>query len=337
MKKISKKVTLISLCLTLFLSNAAHVAASNRVSVHLNPDITIQVGEQVKSFYDANGRAVFPIIYQGTTYLPVRAISALMGENIEWDNRSRTIFIGRTLSNPGKTAPASSGNYVRDGAAPAVLRPPVQVVEAIVMRDVTIMYDFEVQSFLDATGREVHPINYQGSNYLPVRAISRLMGETIEWDSGQRLITISDKNAVDNTETAAGPNEHARGLNRFLSDVVTIFDEVTAKVVSLQNDLSDEELAELAASVSRSQQGITRTITNIRNVNIEEFSDPELDAYINLLDYADATGYYILITENIVYMAAQGQDYSIFAETFLHFAMDAQSKFETARDAIRSL
>ena len=338
--KRSKRISLISLCVTLFLMNAASVSyASQRVSAHLNPDVTIQVGDQVKSFFDANGQAVFPIIYQGTTYLPVRAISALMGENIEWDSSARTVFIGRTLSNPGGV-PASRGNYIRVGTIPPVARPSVQIIEARVMHDIIIMYNFEAQSFLDATGREVFPINFQGSNYLPVRAIAQLMGETIEWDPGQRLITISDRNAPgnDNTEeTPVTPNEHIEELNAFLADVVAIFDSVTAKVVRLQHNLSATELAELVVLVSGELQSIEDTIADIRRVNTSGFSELELEAYNSLLEYAEAAGYYVLITENIVYMAAMEQDFSIFAETFLHFAMNAQFKFETARDALRAL
>ena len=331
-----QRVTIVLLCVILFSTNVIYASTvSQRISVHLNPDITIVVGDQVKSFYDANGSVVFPIIYQGTTYLPVRAISALMGENIEWDGRSRTIYIGRTLSDPAKTTTSSSGNYVRDGAVPAILRPPVQIVEAIVMRDVRIMYDFERQSFLDAAGREVYPINYLGSNYLPVRAISRLMGETIDWDPGQRLITISDKNAGIGAGTAL--NENVRVLNRFLSDIVTIFDEATAKIVSLQNPLSQVEMETLAASVSRDVHRIDRMVADLKATRTSGFSEAELGAYRSLLEYAEATAYYILITENIVYLASQGQDYSIFAETFLNFALDAQAKHETARNALRNL
>jgi hypothetical protein len=43
------------------------------------------------------------IIYNGCTYLPVRASSALMKEPIEWDKASKTVFIGKTISNPNKS------------------------------------------------------------------------------------------------------------------------------------------------------------------------------------------------------------------------------------------
>jgi len=324
------------------ISHASQAEPRERVSVHLNPDITIMIGDQVVSFFDANGNAVFPIVYQGTTYLPVRAVSAIMGENIEWDRASRTVFIGRTLSNPASSAPqASAGNYVRAGTTAPVARPPVQIVEALVMRDVIIMYNFQMQSFLDVTGREVFPINYQGSNYLPIRAVSNLMGETIEWDAGQRLITISNSNA-DNGENAGsgtetGQPERVRAMTGSLAEIVTIFDGVTAKAISLQNSLSAEELAVLASYVSEELQNINSIMANIRNVNTDDFTEEEVYAHNRLFEYAEATSFYVLITENIIYMAATGQDFSIFAETFLTFAVTAQSRHEVAVAALRNL
>ena len=329
--KISKKITIMILCITLLTSVPVY-AAGERVSVYLVPDVTIMVGDQVKSFYDANGIPVFPLIYQGTTYLPVRAVAALMEENIEWDAKSKTVYIGRTLSMPG-SADMISSNSARDGEIPATLKPPVQIVDALLMRDIIVMYDFQLQHFYDATGKMVYPINYKGSNYLPIRAISRLMGETIEWEQGLKLITIS--------ATAKQPpveeNKNTDALKGFLSDTVSAFDEATASVMRLQNQLSFEELTGLAVSANNNVRKTDRLLSGVRNLNTVSFTDREKSIYEKLLAYTEAASYYIQIIENIIYMAAQGQDYSMFAETLLTFAMDSQAKYEIVRDALKDL
>jgi len=325
---------------------ASQASPRERVNVHLNPDVTIMVGDQVMSFFDANGNPVFPIIYQGTTYLPVRAISSLMGENIEWDHASRTVFIGRTLTNPANPGQAA-GNYARPGSISPIGRPPVQIIEALVMRDVIIMYNFHRQHFLDVAGREVFPINFQGSNYLPVRAISRLMGETIEWDAGQRLITISNSNdnnennnIDDNEEKEPVPErstEHIGVMNRILADVVTAFDRTTANIIQLQGNLSEAELFALMALVGADLQRVNQAMTEINAMRTDDFTEEDLEAHSKLFDYAEAASFYVLIAENILYMAATGQNFSIFAETFLAFAMNAQTKHEAAVYALRNL
>jgi len=330
----SKKIAIILICFTLLSANTTFATASAQtVSVYFKPDITIQVGDREMSFYDANGKAVFPLIYQGTTYLPVRAVAALMNENIEWDGKSKTVYIGRTLSNPSIVDVGVSRNAAREGGVPGFAKPPVQIVDAFIMREVLIMYDFEYQSFLDAVGRVVYPINYQGSNYLPIRAIARLMGESIEWDEGQKLITISNKNA----EHIATEGENVKALRGYLTSVVKVFDEATIKIMSLNHALSEEELQALVPQASRDLLRVNRLINEIKHTDTDEFSEAELTAYSALLAYTESAGYYIQIIENIIYMAANDQDYSMFADTFMSFALDSQTKYEAARNAIRDL
>src|SRR5674476_770027 len=93
-----RKSIAMALTVTLVLSSAAFASAGSmtpmvpvlpqaggQVQVYLKPDVNIIVDGQEKIFCDVNNVVVYPIIYNGSTYLPVRAISGLMGENIEWD------------------------------------------------------------------------------------------------------------------------------------------------------------------------------------------------------------------------------------------------------------
>ena len=50
---------------------------------------------------DANGNLVEPFIMNGTTYLPVRAVSEAFGKDVEWDGASQTVYIGKK----GQTRP----------------------------------------------------------------------------------------------------------------------------------------------------------------------------------------------------------------------------------------
>ena len=43
---------------------------------------------------DVNGKAVEPMIYQGTTYLPVRAVSSALGKAVYWDGPTYTVYLG---------------------------------------------------------------------------------------------------------------------------------------------------------------------------------------------------------------------------------------------------
>lgn len=74
------------------------LAASNSETIQalLSRDITVKYDGAVQTLRDVNGKEVYPIAYEGSTYLPVRAIAGLMGVAIKWDNDTRTVLIGET-------------------------------------------------------------------------------------------------------------------------------------------------------------------------------------------------------------------------------------------------
>lgn len=43
---------------------------------------------------DSNGSIVEPFIYNGTTYLPVRAIGEAIGKTVTWDGTTKSVYIG---------------------------------------------------------------------------------------------------------------------------------------------------------------------------------------------------------------------------------------------------
>lgn len=43
---------------------------------------------------DANGSTVEPFIYNGTTYLPVRAVGNAIGKQVSWDGNTKTVYLG---------------------------------------------------------------------------------------------------------------------------------------------------------------------------------------------------------------------------------------------------
>jgi hypothetical protein len=56
--------------------------------------ITIVIDGQELRPTDANGNPVDPMIYNGTTYLPVRAVSSALGKAVYWDGPTYTVYLG---------------------------------------------------------------------------------------------------------------------------------------------------------------------------------------------------------------------------------------------------
>lgn len=58
--------------------------------------IKIYVDGNLKRPTDVNGNVVEPMIYDGTTYLPVRALTGMLTDKeVAWDQESQTVYIGQ--------------------------------------------------------------------------------------------------------------------------------------------------------------------------------------------------------------------------------------------------
>lgn len=42
---------------------------------------------------DTNGKVVEPFIVDGTTYLPIRAVSEALGKDVYWNGQTNTVYI----------------------------------------------------------------------------------------------------------------------------------------------------------------------------------------------------------------------------------------------------
>lgn len=72
------------------------VLAANTITLYnvLAEGVTIVVDGQKINPVDANGNAVEPMIYNGTTYLPVRAVANAFGKAVYWDGETTTVYLG---------------------------------------------------------------------------------------------------------------------------------------------------------------------------------------------------------------------------------------------------
>jgi len=66
-------------------------------------DIKLVIDGALFTPRDSAGNVVEPFIYNGTTYLPVRAVGEAFGKPVEWDGDTSTVYVGNI---PGAAAPA---------------------------------------------------------------------------------------------------------------------------------------------------------------------------------------------------------------------------------------
>ena len=91
-----KKLLCLILALTLALSLGVTVSAANstkNVTLYYR-EIKIVIDGRTINPTDATGKAVEPFIYDGTTYLPVRAMGNALGLEVAWEDATSTVSLG---------------------------------------------------------------------------------------------------------------------------------------------------------------------------------------------------------------------------------------------------
>lgn len=98
MKSIQKKdyVVLAIVVMAIITITAIPVmAALVQKEITVSTGINIYVDDVKLNPVDANGKPVEVFIYNGTTYLPARAVSTAVGKPINWDGKTQSIYIGK--------------------------------------------------------------------------------------------------------------------------------------------------------------------------------------------------------------------------------------------------
>ncbi len=127
-------------------------------------DIKVTLDGKNVEMKDVTGKVIEPFIKEGTTYLPIRALSNAFGFEVDWNQETKTVFVGKK-------------------------------VESELGENINIYIDGEKFIAKDVTGKEVYPINVEGSVYLPVRAIAEAFGKKVEWNQESLLVTITTPKA----------------------------------------------------------------------------------------------------------------------------------------------
>ena len=143
----------------------------------LSPNVTVKIDGVEQTFYSAQGKEVHPIIYNGTTYIPLRAVGELMGKNENWDGTTGTASLSGTRTTGNVTGRPDTAAKRTD--VTFTLRPEYHIV-----------IDGTERTFVNANGTKIDPAIYNGSIYLPLRAIGEIMGKRVSWDGATQTVRL---------------------------------------------------------------------------------------------------------------------------------------------------
>ena len=99
-KSINLRYMAFGVMLTLLISNLVVPAAAAFVqkTISVSTGVSIYMDDNKLSPTDVNGKAVDVFVYNGTTYLPVRAVSEALGKPVQWDGSTQSVYIGNHSS-----------------------------------------------------------------------------------------------------------------------------------------------------------------------------------------------------------------------------------------------
>lgn len=139
-----KKIFLAAVLAALILSLFALPSFAAELSATLD-------GETIECT-DANGSAAPPLLIDGTTYLPVRAVSNALKLSVDWDDATRSVLINGSAEN------------------------------AVLGDEVNIYISGVKFTPRNAGGDVVAPLIIDGTTYLPIRAIGEAFDKNVFWD-----------------------------------------------------------------------------------------------------------------------------------------------------------
>ncbi len=95
------------------------------------PNIRVFMDEKVVILKDAKGNRVEPVQYNGTTYLPLRALAETIGKEVYWDKDTGDIYLGKnqftasTVTSTSTPTITSNPTPVNDTPTPQPTTKPV--------------------------------------------------------------------------------------------------------------------------------------------------------------------------------------------------------------------
>ncbi len=325
---------------TIGVQNSFAKTASTPALAYLKADVTIVRNGEILNFFDEAGKQVYPVFFHDRTYLPLRALCGILGEEVEWVGTANTIYIGKTLSHPSKSfVKPETSPYVKVVSDAAV--GTQSIAKAYVKDNIYILKDFETVTFADSEGKTQYPINVGGTTYLPISALGTFLGENIAWDGDTKTVVLGSREVPKDEPAKEEKADTVKTIADLYEKQAKLYNEATELILLISSSTQDElnllssEIAQKYIVASEYNSEVKKYAQSTSKSN--ELTTEEADALASMCDFAEFSEHYLLVMENMMCLAAQGQDYSAFAETFLNFAMMTQNAMDETAKRLEAL
>ena len=96
----NKLYKFIAFVVIIFMLASTITASSNTAMMQIYYGIKISVNGKISTLTDVNGKTVYPFTSSGTTYVPLRAVSQLLGAKVDYNALTKTAIITSEPTTP---------------------------------------------------------------------------------------------------------------------------------------------------------------------------------------------------------------------------------------------
>ena len=259
-------------------------ALMNSVNIRLNDR---EVATIDQSYELQNGSKVpYSILYEGTTYLPVRKISELLDVEIDWDNDTRTVLIDKTQE---------SGAYDPWGGAPDFGKTYgiKEIAQVPTIYSTTHWYDVKDVDDESLYVEELEKYGFERveeGGVKPRFKVYKRDNTEIWLDLGMYTKLVYSVTVVDTTRPVTGREFSYSGKNEDIPNFASAFGFISKSIDGLQCTIGEWDMWSYlpdyftllenegfkVSSVDRSFYGKSFTLKKDRSVVVVKFDGTEM-------------------------------------------------------------
>ncbi len=165
MKK-RNRVLALGLVLTLLLALNVFANGLTKIDVRFN---------DIKLYVDGKKVDTDNILYNGTTYVPLRATADMLNKNVNFDEKTKTA----NISDDGE----------KDTSA------PVKGTGFNGKKAIDVKFN-DIKIVVNGNKISADNILYKGTTYVPIRAVAESMGKKVAWDGKNFTANIGDTEEI---------------------------------------------------------------------------------------------------------------------------------------------
>lgn len=165
--------------LTLLMIFVSVQSFANQIDVEYRPNVKVVIDNKQMNFKNINGDSIYPIMYNGIVYLPIRNIGEIMNKEMKFDEATETILL------------YGYKEYKLKNDKPEFEEP--RNISVTQNQNLNFSFDDNLQNYPIINGQTIYPLVFDGITYFPTKVIGEIMNKPVSWNRETATIYIGER------------------------------------------------------------------------------------------------------------------------------------------------